>query len=264
MTTLEIERPAPHVAVVWLNRPDVRNAFNETLIGALTSAFATLADEPGLRVIVLGGRGKAFCAGADLTWMRALADHDWEQNRADAGRLAEMLATIDRCPVPIVGRIHGDCYAGGLGLAAVCDVRVVADSVTFCLSEARLGLLPATIGPYVVRAMGEQASSRYFVTAERFGAAVAQAMGFAHEVCASADIDARVEGVVAAIVANGPMATRACKRLVRDVAGREITAELRAETARRIADVRASAEGKEGIQSFLDKRAPAWLAGADR
>ena len=260
MNTLEIERRSPHVATVWLNRPDVRNAFNDEVIGELASAFAGFAADADLRCVVLGGRGKAFCAGADLNWMRKLADYDWAQNRDDAGRLAEMLATIDRCPVPIVGRIHGDCYAGGVGLAAVCDVRVAGDAATFCLSEARLGLLPATISPYVVRAMGEQAARRFFVTAERFDARAAQSMGFVHEVAAAGAIDAAVDAVVAAIVANGPMAARACKQLVRDVVGREITAELRAETARRIADVRASAEGKEGIQSFLDKRKPAWLA----
>jgi len=258
LNTLEIER-SPHVAAVWLNRPDVRNAFNEEVITELASTFAAIAADHEVRVVVLGGRGKAFCAGADLNWMRKLADYDWTQNRDDAGRLAEMLATIDRCPVPIVGRIHGDCYAGGLGLAAVCDVRIAGEAATFCLSEARLGLLPATISPYVVRAMGEQAARRYFVTAERFDAGAAQAMGFVHEVAAAGAIDAAVDGVVAAIVANGPMATRACKQLVRDVVGREITPELRAETARRIADVRASAEGKEGIQSFLDKRKPGWL-----
>ncbi|MEO8310916.1 MAG: enoyl-CoA hydratase/isomerase family protein [Caldimonas sp.] len=260
MNTLEIERRSPHVAGVWLNRPEVRNAFNETVIAELASAFAAIAADGDIRAVVLGGRGKAFCAGADLNWMRALADYDWAQNREDAGRLAEMLATIDRCPVPIVGRIHGDCYAGGLGLAAVCDIRVAAEGATFCLSEARLGLLPATISPYVVRAMGEQAARRYFVTAERFGAGAALAMGFVHEVAAADAIDAAVDAIVAAIVANGPMATRACKQLVRDVAGREITTELRADTARRIADIRASAEGKEGVQSFLEKRKPQWLA----
>jgi methylglutaconyl-CoA hydratase len=260
LNTLEIERRSPHVAAVWLNRPDVRNAFNEEVIAELASTFAAISADPDVRVVVLGGRGKAFCAGADLNWMRKLADYDWAQNRDDAALLAEMLATIDRCPVPIVGRIHGDCYAGGLGLAAVCDVRVAGDAATFCLSEARLGLLPATISPYVVRAMGEQAARRYFVTAERFDAVAARAIGFVHEVAAAGAIDAAVDSVVAAIVANGPMATRACKQLVRDVAGREITAELRAETAHRIADIRASAEGKEGIQSFLDKRKPAWLA----
>jgi methylglutaconyl-CoA hydratase len=254
---LRIERDGP-VARVWLDRPEVRNALNGTLIRALAAAFGALAGEDGVRAIVLGGSGKAFCAGADLAFMREAADYTWEQNHADAAALAEMLWAMYSCPVPVIARIHGDCYAGGLGLASVCDIRVVADAVTFSLSEARLGLLPATISPYVIRAMGEQAARRYFVTAERFGAVEARAMGFVHEVVTADALDAKVDAIVAAVVANGPMATIACKRLVQDVAGREITAELRAETARRIADIRASGEGQEGIKSFLEKRDPAW------
>jgi methylglutaconyl-CoA hydratase len=261
MTTLDLRRPSPHVAEVWLNRPDVRNAFNDGVIAELADAFRALGADPELRAIVLGGHGKAFCAGADLSWMRAMADYTWEQNHADAARLAEMLWTVWTCPVPVVGRIHGDCYAGGVGLAAVCDVLVAAEGVHFCLSEAKLGLLPATIGPYVVKALGEQASRRYFVTAERFGAAQALALGFVHEVVAAEVLDTKVAEIVAALVANGPAAVRACKRLVQDVAGREIGAALRDETARRIADIRASAEGREGVQAFLNKRDPAWKAG---
>jgi len=258
--TLQIERDGA-VARVWLNRPDVRNAFNDGVIAELRAAFETLSADTTLRAIVLGARGKAFCAGADLSWMRTMAGYSWEQNKADAQALAEMLWTLYRCPVPIVGRVQGDCYAGGLGLAAICDVLVVADTVQFCLSEARLGLLPATIGPYVIRAMGEQAARRYFVTAERFSAAQAAAMGFAHEVVPADALDAKVDEIVATLVANGPMATRACKALVQDVGGREIDAALRDETARRIADIRASDEGREGVQSFLNKRKPAWLMG---
>jgi methylglutaconyl-CoA hydratase len=256
--TLDIRRPTPFVAEVWLHRPEVRNAFNNAVIAELTSAFAQLGAEEDLRVIVLGGQGKAFCAGADLAWMRSMADYDWEQNRADAQRLADMLWTLYSCPVPVVGRIHGDCYAGGVGLAAVCDVLVAAEGVNFCLSEARLGLLPATIGPYVIKALGEQASRRYFTSAERFGAATAKALGFVHEVVAPEAIDAKVSEIVAALSANGPAAVRACKRLVRELAGRAIDDALRGDTARRIADIRASVEGKEGVQSFLDKRAPSW------
>jgi methylglutaconyl-CoA hydratase len=256
---IELTRPTRHVARVFLNRPEVRNAFNAEAIAELTGVFAELAADASLRAIVLGGHGKAFCAGADLSWMRAMADYTWEQNRADAQALAEMLWTIWRCPVPVVGRIHGDCYAGGVGLAAVCDVLVAADGANFCLSEAKLGLLPGTISPYVIRALGEQASRRYFVTAERFGAAQAAALGFVHEVCAADALDAKVDEIVAALVANGPMALRACKALVQDVAGVAIDAALRDETARRIADIRASAEGREGVQSFLNKRSPAWL-----
>ena len=260
--TLRIDRAGP-VARIWLDRPDVRNALNGNVIRELSSAFAAIADDAHagrVRAVVLGGSGKAFCAGADLAFMREVGSYTWEQNHADAEKLAAMLWTLFNCPVPVVARIHGDCYAGGLGIAAVCDIRIAVDSATFCLSEARLGLLPATISPYVVRAMGEQASRRWFVTAERFDAAAAKACGFVHEVVAAAALDAKVDAIVAAIVANGPMATIACKTLVRDVAGREITAELRSETARRIADIRASAEGQEGVKSFLEKRKPGWVA----
>ena len=261
-STLDIRRPSPHGTEIWLNRPEVRNAFNEGVIAELGAAFVTLGADPQLRAIVLGGRGKAFCAGADLAWMREMAAFDWERNRADAQALADMLWSVYSCPVPVVGRIHGDCYAGGVGLAAVCDVLVAADGVNFCLSEARLGLVPGTISPYVIRALGEQASRRYFVTAEPFSAAQAHSMGFVHELCTADALDAKVAGIVAALVANGPTATRACKRLVQDVAGRAIDAELRGETARRIADIRASDEGREGVQSFLNKRKPAWLDAA--
>ena len=243
MNTLELIRPSAHVAEVWLNRPDVRNAFNDEVIAELTAAFAQLALDAQVRVVVLSGRGKAFCAGADLNWMRAMADYSWEQNREDAQRLADMLWTLDQCPVPVVGRVQGDCYAGGMGLAAICDVLVASRNVTFCLSEARLGLLPATISPYVVRAMGPQAARRYFVTAERFSAAQAHAMGLVHELCEPEALDAKVAEIVATLVANGPAAVKACKQLVRDIAGQELTEALRAETARRIADIRASSQG---------------------
>jgi methylglutaconyl-CoA hydratase len=255
--TLDIRREG-RVARVFLNRPDVRNAFNDAVIAELAEAFRTLGADAGLRAIVLGGHGKAFCAGADLAWMRSMADYDWDANRADATRLAEMLWSIYSCPLPVVGRLHGDCYAGGVGLAAACDVLVAADGMHFCLSEARLGLLPATIGPYVARALGEQAARRYFVTAERFSAAQAKAMGFVHEVVPGEAIDAKVDEIVAALVANGPAAVKACKLLVRDIAGRPIDAALREDTARRIADIRASAEGREGVQAFLNKREPLW------
>jgi methylglutaconyl-CoA hydratase len=189
-----------------------------------------------------------------------MAGYTWDENRADAQALADMLWTIHSCPVPVVARVHGDCYAGGVGLAAVCDIRVAASGVTFCLSEAKLGLLPATIGPYVVRAMGESASRRYFTTAERFDAREAHRIGLVHEVTGADALDAAVDAIVSALVANGPQAVRACKRLVQDLAGQPISDTLRADTARRIADVRASDEGREGVQSFLAKRTPGWLA----
>jgi methylglutaconyl-CoA hydratase len=258
-TTLDI-RTEGRVARVYLNRPEVRNAFNDGVIAELTEAFARLGADPGLRAIVLGGHGKAFCAGADLNWMKAMAGYDWEQNRADAQRLADMLWTVYSCPLPVVGRLQGDCYAGGMGLAAACDVLVATDAVHFCLSEARLGLLPATISPYVIRAMGQQQARRYFVTAERFSAAQAREMGFVHACVGSEALDPTVDAIVEALVANGPSAVKACKRLVQDVAGRELAPELRAATARRIADIRASDEGREGVQAFLQRREPAWRA----
>ncbi|MES2978649.1 MAG: enoyl-CoA hydratase/isomerase family protein [Pseudomonadota bacterium] len=256
---VELLRPSPYVAEVWLNRPEVRNAFNQDVIAALTDIFTGLSTDETLRVVVLGARGKAFCAGADLNWMRAMAGYSWDDNQADAQRLADMLWTLDQCPVPVIGRIQGDCYAGGMGLASVCDVAVAVDSVTFCLSEARLGLLPATISPYVVRALGVQASRRYMVTAERFDARRAHALGMVHEVCTADALDVCIAGLVDTVVANGPAASRACKALVRDVAGEPIDEVLRGETARRIADIRATPEGQEGLQSFLQKRQPGWL-----
>ena len=257
-TTLDIRRPSKWVAEVWLNRPDVRNAFNDSVIAELTKAFQELSKDKDLRAIVLGAHGKAFCAGADLNWMRTMSGYSWEENRADAQKLADMLWTLDQCPVPIVGRLQGDCYAGGMGLASVCDVLIASDNVTFCLSEARLGLLSGTISPYVIRAMGTQAAKRYMVTAERFSATQAHAMGMVHELCTPESLDAKVAELVGVLCGNGPQALRACKKLVQDVAGKPIDEALRIETARRIADIRASNEGKEGLQSFLQKRPAQW------
>jgi methylglutaconyl-CoA hydratase len=263
MTALNITTDGPHghVARVTLDRPEVRNAFNAELIAELTAAFTELGQRGDLRAIVLAAEGKAFCAGADLNWMKAMAGYSWDENHADATKLADMLWAIWSCPVPVIARVQGDVYAGGVGLVACADIVVAVDTAGFCLSEAKLGLLPATIGPYVVKALGEQASRRYFVTAERFGAAEAQRLGLVHEVVAADALDAKVDELAAAITANGPAAVRACKQLVKDVASREITPALRDDTARRIADIRASAEGREGVQSFLGKRKPGWLHG---
>lgn len=254
---LEIRIEGPQ-ARVFLNRPEVRNAFDDATIAELTQAFAALGQHESVRAIVLGAHGKAFSAGADLNWMRAMAGYTWEQNHADASRLADMLWAIYSCPVPVIARVHGDCYAGGVGLAAACDIVVAGEGVHFCLSEAKLGLLPGTISPYVIRAMGEQAARRYFVTAERFSAQEAHRIGFVHELCAAELLDARVDELALAIAANGPQAVKACKRLVQDMAGAPLTAALRDDTARRIADIRASDEGREGVRAFLEKRTPGW------
>lgn len=257
MNHIEVERQGP-VARVWLNRPELRNAFNATAIAELTHVFKMLAVDQALRVVVLGGRGKAFCAGGDLNWMRAMAGYSWDENHADAGRLAEMLWSVASCPVPVVARVQGDAYAGGLGLVAACDIAVAANTAGFCLSEAKIGLVPATISPYVIRAIGERQARRYFVTAERFDAARAQAIGLVHEACDADALDAALESIVQAIAANGPQAVRASKRVIADVAGAANTAELRDRTARLIADVRASEEGRAGLQAFLNKTTPPW------
>lgn len=247
-----------HVATVTLNRPDVRNAFNETVIAELTEAFHTLGSSTPVRAIVLTGNGPAFCAGADLNWMKKMACYSDEENRSDAMTLAEMLHTIWACPKPVIARVQGDTYAGGMGLVAACDIAVTAASANFCLSEAKLGLLPATISPYVIRAMGEQAARRYFITAERFDAAEALRLGFVHAVVPLEELDAKVAAIAATLVNNSPNAVCESKRLVREVAGRVIDSSLLTDTADRIASVRASEEGQEGVRSFLEKRPPSW------
>ena len=261
MTTPNDVRYENRGAVAWItiDRPEARNALSTEVLQGLIIALQRAAEDASARVVVLTGAGeRAFCAGGDLNWMRAMADYSWAQNKADADALAEMMWTVYSCPLPVVGRMHGDCYAGGVGLAAACDVLVAAEGMHFCLSEARLGLMPATIGPYVLRALGEQASRRYFISAERFSAAQAHGLGFVHELTHADALDARVAEVVAAMVANGPAAVKASKRLVQDLAGRAIDAALRDDTARRIADIRASDEGREGVSSFLGKRDPSW------
>jgi methylglutaconyl-CoA hydratase len=249
---------ASGLTTVTLNRPDVRNAFNDDVIAELTEAFSRLGQQADVRCIVLAASGPAFCAGADLNWMRRMADYSHAENAADAAQLAEMLRVIHTCPKPTVARIQGDVYAGGMGLVAVCDVAVAVETAHFCLSEVKLGLIPATISPYVIRAMGERAAQRYFLTAERFDAPEALRIGFVHEVVAPEALDATVTRITSALLAASPHAVASCKRLVRDVAGQEISRDLVAMTVAAIADSRASAHGREGVQAFLQKRPPDW------
>ncbi|HTI19056.1 MAG TPA: enoyl-CoA hydratase/isomerase family protein [Trinickia sp.] len=246
------------IATVTLNRPEVRNAFNEAMIAETTDIFRQLDARDDVRAIVLAANGPAFCAGADLNWMRRMASFSDEDNRTDARRLAEMLSTIYHSSKPVIARVSGDAYAGGVGLVAASDVVVAVESARFCLSEARLGLIAATISPYVVRALGERASRRYFTTAEQFDCATALRLGLVHEAVSADTLDATVQQIASALCANGPRAVRESKRLVLDVAGRPLDEALIDDTAARIARVRASAEGCEGIAAFLEKRAPAW------
>jgi len=257
-TTLQLSFEGA-LARIWLDQPDARNAFDDTVIAELTRAFAEAGAAPQVRAIVLGANGPAFCAGANLNWMRRMADYSREENIADAGKLAQMLRTIAECPKPTIARVQGDVYAGGMGLVAACDIAVSVDTAWFCLSEVRIGLVPATISPYVLRAMGTRAAQRWFLTAERFAAAEAHRIGFVHEVVAADALDAKVAEIAKALTGASPAAVRACKALIADVAGREIDDALVAKTVEGIADIRASDEGREGVQSFLQKRKPSWL-----
>ena len=247
------------VATVTLNRPAVHNAFDGTLIARLTAAFVSLDDDPDVRVVVLAGAGKSFCAGADLTWMKRMAAFGPEENLADAQALAAMLRTLHALSKPTIARVHGPAYGGGVGLVAACDIALGVPEATFALSEARLGLIPATIGPYVIEAIGARQARRYFLTAERFDAAQALRIGLLHEVAPAAQIDARIGELVAALKLAGPVAQLECKALVRGVAHRPIDEDVIAGTAEHIAAVRASAEGREGVAAFLGKRPASWL-----
>lgn len=256
--TLEVSIDAA-VATVCLNRPDVRNAFNETMIAELTDAFSALGRNAGIRVILLAAKGPAFCAGADLNWMKRMASYTYEENLADASKLAAMLKTIYECSKPVIAKVHGDCYAGGMGLVAACDISFAASTVHFCLSEVKLGLTPATISPYVIRAMGSNASRRYFITAERFTAEDALRIGFIHECIPIEELDIAASAIADAVCRNSPNAVQAAKKLVLDVTGQALSERLICDTVNRIAEIRASEEGRDGVQSFLEKRRPAWL-----
>jgi methylglutaconyl-CoA hydratase len=252
------------VAVITLARPDVHNAFDETLIAELTAAFVALDDDRDVRAVVLTGAGKSFCAGADLNWMKRMAAFGAKENLADANALATMLRTLYALSKPTIARVHGAAYGGGVGLVAACDIAVGAQDATFALSEARLGLIPATIAPYVIEAIGARQARRYFLSAERFTAAEAFRIGLLHDIVPVTELDARVNELLGALMAAGPVAQLECKALIRGVAHRPIDADVIAGTARHIAAVRASAEGKEGVAAFLRKRKPAWLDDPDQ
>jgi methylglutaconyl-CoA hydratase len=246
------------VATVTLNRPEVFNAFNETAIKELEDCISALGDRDEPRVIVLAARGKCFSAGADLDWMKRMAELPYEANFDDAYRLAAMLRTIDACPKPVIARVQGDAFGGGVGLVSVSDIAVAAETASFSLSEVKLGLIPATISPYVIRAIGARAARRYFVTAERFAAIEAHRIGLVHEVVTGDRLDPTVQSIVAAISQNGPHAVTTTKKLIRDINGRPISEEVLLDTAERIAQTRASEEAREGVRAFLEKRSPAW------
>jgi methylglutaconyl-CoA hydratase len=246
------------VGVIWMNRPEVRNAFNETMIAELTQAFRAADADQSVRAVVLAGRGPAFCAGADLNWMKKMSGYSLEENHADAMGLAAMLNTIYMMKKPTVARVHGPAFAGGMGLVAACDIAVAVEEAEFCLSEVKLGLTASTISPYVVAAMGERQARRYFLTAERFSAAEALCIGLVHKLVAISELDTSVDTLVAHLLAASPAAIAASKELIRSVARGAIEQDMIADTAARIAAARTSPDGKEGIRSFLEKRKPSW------
>jgi len=250
---------AAGVATVTLNRPEVRNAFSDEVIAEITAVFSELGERDEVRCIVLGANGPAFCAGADLNWMKRMAGYGRDENLADAAALANMLRVLYHCAKPTIARVQGDVYAGGTGLVAACDIAVCVDTAQFCLSEVKLGLIPATISPYVIRAMGARAAHRYFLAAERFDAAEALRIGFVHQVVSADQLDAAVAALAQALVQAGPQAVKATKALVQDIGGKDITQMLVERTVHAIAEVRVSPEGQEGIQAFLGKRKPDWL-----
>ena len=247
------------VARITLNRPETRNAINEHVITELTSIFERLGDDKDIRVILLRGNGKCFSAGADLDWMRRMASYTHDENIRDANALAKMLYTLNFLPHPTIAAVHGAAMGGGAGLACCCDIAVAASSCIFAFSETGLGLIPATISPYVIEAIGSHAARRYFVTAERFNADTAFRLGLVSEVAQDELLEERVNQLIETILHNGPLAVGAAKQLIFDVAGQPHTAELMQTTSKRIADIRASTEGKEGITAFLEKRKPAWI-----
>ena len=248
------------VARVTLNRPELRNAFDDALIAGLTKAFLEIERDASVRVMVLAGNGPAFCAGADLNWMKRMAGYGYDENLADAKALAGMLAALDRLPKPTIARVHGPVFAGGTGLVAACDIAVGTPEAKFCLSEAKLGLSPATISPYVMRAMGERNARRYFLTAEVFDAEEALRVGMLSSLVPASALDSAVDELAKHLLAGGPEAHAKIKALIRAVAGRRPDDALVAETAQRIAEIRGSPEGKEGIAAFLEKRKASWCS----
>ena len=257
-TALEVVQRG-EIALIGLARPKVHNAFDEVLIAELTEAVRQAGEDPTVRVVLIHGTGASFCAGADLEWMKRMAGYGHAENLADAKALAAMLSTIANCPKPTVAGVNGNAFGGGVGLIACCDIAIGTSDATFALSEAKLGLIPATIAPYVVAAIGARQAQRLFVTGERFTAADAYRIGLLHDIVPPVELEGRINETLGALLLAGPNAQREAKLLVRAVAHRAIDAGLIADTAERIARIRATDEAREGIAAFLGKRSPAWV-----
>jgi methylglutaconyl-CoA hydratase len=258
-SNIAVERQGP-IGLVTLNRPERHNAFDDAMIAELTDALRSMEAEDAIRVVLLSGAGKSFSAGADLHWMRRMAGFSIDENRRDAMGLATLMRTLAHLRKPAIARVQGSAYGGGVGLVACCDVAIATQSATFALTEAKLGLIPAVVSPYVIAAIGERAARRYFLSAERMDAAEALRLGLVHDLAVSeGDMDEKIGIVVDSMLACGPVAQREAKELIRAVAARPVTSELIQDTADRIAKVRASPEGREGVGAFLDKRRASWV-----
>ena len=255
---LKIDRRGA-AAWVWMSRADVHNAFDETLIAELTHAFQALDALAEVRAIVLAGEGKSFSAGADLNWMRRQGAAPLEVNLEDAHRLAHLYRAISLCRTPTIARVHGAALGGGMGLASACDICVASMQASFATSEVRLGIIPAVIAPYVIRAIGERQAYRYFQTAERIGATRAYELGLVHEVVEADSLDEKVQQIIDALILGGPLAQAASTDLIRAVSNRPIDDDGVGDTARRIAQLRATPEAREGLTAFLEKRAASWV-----
>ena len=259
MSHVLLETDGP-VGIVTLNNPDKHNAFDDVLIAELTNLLRTLDANSSVRVVILSAVGKSFSAGADLNWMKRMADYSHAENLRDAEALGRLMRTLHALSKPTIARLQGAAYGGGVGLAACCDIAVGTLAATFCLSEAKLGLIPAVISPYVIAAIGERAAHRYFLTAERFDSAEAYRIGLLHELTIDDEsMDDKINDLVAAILACGPNALAEAKHLIAAVANRPIEGQVIGDTAQRIARIRASDEGKEGLAAFLDKRKARWV-----
>ncbi|PKO90657.1 MAG: enoyl-CoA hydratase [Betaproteobacteria bacterium HGW-Betaproteobacteria-10] len=255
---LQIELSGP-VATIWMNRPDLHNAFDETLIAELTAACIALNEDSDIRVVILAGRGKSFSAGADLNWMKRAANNGVDDNLNDARALAKMLRTLAEMKKPTIARVQGAALGGGMGLAAACDIAIASSKAVFATSEVKFGIIPSAISPYVLRAIGARQAYRYFQSAERIDAGRAREIGLVHETVEPEELDAKVEEIVAALLQGGPLSQAAAKELIRAVNGQIINETLVEDTAHRIAHLRTTPEAREGITAFLDKRLPNWI-----
>ena len=250
------------VGIVTMNRPERHNAFDDVLIRELIDAVGVMERDPAVRVLVISGTGKSFCAGADLNWMKRAATFTAEENRRDSQALAEMLRSLAQMGKPTVARVQGPAYGGGVGLVAACDIAIATFDAQFTLSEVKLGIIPSVISPHVIAAIGERYARRYMLTAERFSAAEAYRIGLIHEMVADEGaLDEAVGMIVDTLLKNGPEALKACKDLIRAVANRPITTEVVEDTAARIAAIRTTPEAQEGMAAFLQRRKPNWVSG---